>query len=129
MGAPLVAWVGRTLEQLWRVELPPDDASAKALDTSGVQGAEMNDDAVTETYAGLVGVLFEYVDLCVDWVRLEVPGEADGETTENGTDKQRNAVRDAVALLVAAAIRSGESKEVKNKVDKERAGIAMWRIP
>ena len=66
MGAPLVAWVGRTLEQLWRVELPPDDASAKALDTSGVQGAEMNDDAVTETYAGLVGVLFEYVDLCVE---------------------------------------------------------------
>lgn len=129
MGAPLVAWVGRTLEQLWGVELPPDDADAGALDTSGVRGAEANDEAVTETYAGLVGVLFEYVDLCVDWARVEVPGEAEGEKAENGTEKQRNAVRDAVALLVAAAIRSGESREVKSKVDKERAGIAMWRIP
>lgn len=128
MGAPLVAWVGRTLEQLWSVELPPDNAGAGALDTSGVRGAE-NDEAVTGTYAGLVGMLFEYVDLCTDWTRVEVLGEGEGERSEHGTEKQRNAVRDAVALLIAAAIRSGESKEVKSKVGEERAGIAMWRIP
>ncbi|TFY54033.1 hypothetical protein EVJ58_g9103 [Rhodofomes roseus] len=105
VGAPLVAWVGRTLEQIWS--------------------------AVTKTFAGLVGVLFEYVDLCVDWARVEVPGEApaDGQKEENGTPAQRAAVRNAVAVLVAAAVQSGESKEVKNKIDKERAGIAMWRIP
>lgn len=38
-------------------------------------------------------------------------------------------VKDAVALLVAGAVRSGESKQVKDKIDKERSGIAMWRIP
>lgn len=128
MGAPLVGWVGRTLEQLWSVQLPPDNADTGVLETSDVRGAE-NDEAVVETYAGMVGMLFEYVDLCVDWTRVEVREDEQGEKSEDGTEKQRNAVRDAVALLIAAAIRSGESKEVKSKVDEERSGIAMWRIP
>ncbi|KAH9840552.1 uncharacterized protein C8Q71DRAFT_739945 [Rhodofomes roseus] len=129
VGAPLVAWVGRTLEQIWSVRLPPEGADAGALDAPAVPSGD--DEAVTKTFAGLVGVLFEYVDLCVDWARVEVPGEApaDGQKEENGTPAQRAAVRNAVAVLVAAAVQSGESKEVKNKIDKERAGIAMWRIP
>jgi len=129
VGAPLVAWVGRTLEQLWSVSLPPEGTEAGALDASDVQSGD--DEAVTKTYAGLVGVLFEYVDLCVDWQRVEVPGEdsVEGQQEEIGSSTQRAAVRNAVEVLVAAAIRSGESKEVRGKIDKERAGIAMWRIP
>ncbi|KAJ6499558.1 hypothetical protein C8R47DRAFT_1068495 [Mycena vitilis] len=41
----------------------------------------------------------------------------------------RKALKSALGLLVAAAVRSGASKEVKKEVDKERSGIAMWRIP
>ena len=44
-------------------------------------------------------------------------------------EKKREALKSAVKVLVAAAVRSGESKEVKDQVDKERSGIAMWRIP
>ncbi|KZT64084.1 hypothetical protein DAEQUDRAFT_679222 [Daedalea quercina L-15889] len=135
VGAPLVAWVGRTLEQLWSVRLPPEGAVASALDaTPSVPGSGPDDEELTKTFAGLVGVLFEFVDLCIDWTRVEVPGEAvedsqKGENGTNGTSAQREAVRSAVAVLVAAVVRSGESKEVRDKIDEERAGIAMWRIP
>lgn len=100
--------------------------------------------------AGVVRVVFEYVSLCVDWERVIVP-EMDGEavpTTEDAdvvaaeeddgklvaetsdTDgRKRKAVRDAIELLVEACMRSGESKEVKNKVDADRAGIVMFRLP
>lgn len=129
VGAPLVAWVGRTLEQLWSVSLPPEGTEAGVLDASDVQSGD--EESVTKTYAGLVGVLFEYVDLCVDWERVKVPGETsiEGQQEKFGSPAQRAAVRNAVAVLVAAAVRSGESKEVLSKIDKERAGIAMWRIP
>ena len=100
-GAPLVAWDALTLEQLWEVELPADGGKT----ASG-------------KFEGIVSVLFEFLDLCVDWERVILPEE----------DK-RDKVRDAIELIVAAAVRSRESKEVRKEVDEERAGIAMWRIP
>ena len=52
----------------------------------------------------------------------------DGEA-EADTEKKKQAVKDAVEVLVAAAVQSGASKAVKDEIDKDRAGIAMWRIP
>ena len=91
-------------------------------------------------FEGIVAVLYEYLDLCVDWGRfvLGESGEAaDKETKEvEGKDdkeaeiaKKREALKGAVRVLVAAAVRSGASKEVRDQVDKDRAGIAIWRIP
>lgn len=41
-------------------------------------------------------------------------------------------MRDAIALIVEGAVRSGlpaSLKVLKKDVDVERAGIAMWRMP
>ncbi|KAI0711118.1 hypothetical protein C8T65DRAFT_647558 [Cerioporus squamosus] len=107
LGAPLLAWDTLTLEQLWK---------------------------------GIASVLYEYLDLCIDWDRV-VLSDANNQGNEDAAaavqdgdanvdeDKKREAVKSAVTVLVAAAIRSGASKEVKDQVDKERSGIAMWRIP
>ncbi|EJF63816.1 hypothetical protein DICSQDRAFT_101872 [Dichomitus squalens LYAD-421 SS1] len=113
LGAPLLAWDTLTLEQLWKVQLPEGD---------GPQTASKDG-----KFEGIVGVLYEFLDLCVDWERLvlSTAGEQGGESA---ADKEE-AVKDAVEVLVAAAVRSGASKAVKDEIDKERAGIAMWRIP
>ncbi|CAA7257329.1 unnamed protein product [Cyclocybe aegerita] len=50
VGAPLVTWDGLTLEQLWEVELP---------ETRGGKSA-------SGRFEGIINVLFEYLDLCVD---------------------------------------------------------------
>ncbi|EPQ53447.1 hypothetical protein GLOTRDRAFT_100608 [Gloeophyllum trabeum ATCC 11539] len=112
-GAPLLAWDTLTLEHLWAVSLPPE--SEPAMPEQARSG-----------FHGIVTVLFEYLDLCVDWERLVLP---EGEKKGDGMDEKKTTLKDAVALLVAAAVRSGESKEVKKEVDKERSGIAIWRIP
>jgi hypothetical protein len=53
-----------------------------------------------------------------------------GQERKIATDEEkRAAVKEALILLVAGAARSGESKAVRKDVDKERSGIAMWRIP
>jgi hypothetical protein len=70
-------------------------------------------------YDGIVRILFEYVSLCVDWERVTV-----GE----GNEERKNAVRDALELVVAAASQSADSKAVKKGVDLERAGIVIYRI-
>ncbi|KAF9071855.1 hypothetical protein BDP27DRAFT_1321492 [Rhodocollybia butyracea] len=112
VGAPLVAWDALTLAQLWEVELPPAEG---APSKSG-------------KFEGIVTVLFEFLDLCVDWMRVEIAG-IDGETPVELTEHdKKEKVKDALMLLIAAAIRSKDSKEVKKEVDEERAGIAMWRI-
>jgi len=108
-GSPLIAWDGLTLEQLWDVELPE-------------QGAVTS---VSGKYEGIVNVLFEFVDMCVEWERFVTPGAPDGVTVEAG----RTALKNVMQLLVAAAIRSKDNEEVKKEVDKDRSGIAMWRIP
>ena len=103
IGAPLIAWDCLTLEQLWDVELPKE--------TEGMKPSKSK-------FMGIVDVLFEYLDLCVDWERFIV-----------GCQRPRDALKAAITLFVAAAIRSGQSREVRREVDKERSGIAMWRIP
>ncbi|KDQ60250.1 hypothetical protein JAAARDRAFT_126338 [Jaapia argillacea MUCL 33604] len=121
VGAPLIAWDTLTLEELWKVELPPDD-----------QDVNGGGNGVGDKFRGIVRVLYEYLDLCVDWDRVVLPsadGGEGGEPEVETLEAKNGAVRDALTLLVAAAVRSGESKEVKKEVDKERGGIAMWRIP
>ena len=125
LGAPLLAWDTLTLEQLWKVQLPEGDGP-KAVSKDG-------------RFEGIVSVLYEYLDLCVDWERvvLSTAGEQGGDAaadvkdgeTQVEEEKKKEAVKDAVEVLVAAAVRSGASKAVKDEIDKERAGIAMWRIP
>lgn len=90
-----------------------------------------------EEFKGVVDVLCEFVDLCIDWERVVLSEQelaAEDNAQDNAQDGadidvKRRSVRSAMQLLVASAIRSGESKEVIQDVDKERSGIAMWRIP
>lgn len=127
LGAPLLAWDTLTLEQLWKVKLPPEGAEGES--TKSEDGR----------FEGIVGVLYEYLDLCVDWERVVLAtkdeqgadGAADAKdgVAEADTEKKKQAVKDAVEVLVAAAVQSGASKAVKDEIDKDRAGIAMWRIP
>ena len=111
-GSPLLAWHALTLEELWKVALPPDER-ADEEQVASVDAVEEN------AFAGVVGVLCEYLELSVDWARVKAPDGGD----------PRVAVRHAVMLLVAAAVQSGQSEQVKKEIDKERSGIAMWRIP
>ncbi len=108
VGAPLLAWDALTLEELWKVELP-------------LEGGESQ----SGQFEGIVSVLYEFLDLCIDWERVVL----DEGNTEHDEDTKRNILKASLMLLLAAAIRSKECKEVVNEVDKERSGIAMWRIP
>ena len=130
LGAPLLAWDTLTLEELWDVELPPPPPDgANITETRSASGR----------FEGIVNVIFEYLDFCVDWERFVVPGatspgdagDVSKEKQESGTRDlgAKNALKDAVTLLVAAAIRSKTSKEAKKELDADRSGIAMWRIP
>jgi hypothetical protein len=110
-GSPLIAWDGLTLETMWKVELPPD---------GGV--------SMSGKFEGIVKVIVEFLDMCIDWERFLV--RKDKEMVKAGSpDEARAALSDAIALLVAAAVRSKDSKEVKKELSPDRAGIAMWRIP
>lgn len=115
-GAPLVAWDGLTLKQLHELELPNND---------GGWGGEK--------FKGVIGVLMEYIDLCVDWDRVVLEGgegEGQGEGgLMNSLDGKKSAARSALSLLLVAAVCSKDSTEVKKEVDPERAGIVMFRIP
>lgn len=120
VGAPLVAWDTLTLEKLWKVLLPQDGEALQS--NSG--------------FGGIVQTIFEYLDLCVDWERIVLSthqSEQDASAVEGDakvdTEIKKTTLKEAVSLLVAGAVRSSESEEVKKKVDKDRSGIAMWRIP
>jgi hypothetical protein len=107
LGTPLVAWHALTLQSIWKLELPAEKGGPKG--------------GFNET----VDVLYEFLDLCIDWERVEIGGkEIGGKEIE-----PKEAVRKALELLLASAARSGESEDVKKEIDKERSGIAMWRIP
>jgi hypothetical protein len=106
LGAPLVVWDGLTLETIWKLELPAEGTSRNK-----------------SRFEGMVDVLFEFLDLCIDWTRVEIRGQ------ESDKRDPKEAVRDALEVLAASAVKSGLSKEVKKEIDKERSGIAMWRIP
>lgn len=120
-GAPLLAWDGLTLEQLWKID---------PKKTEGQKGGIW----------GIIDVLSEYLEFCVDFERVVVNKAALGSEVAdaNVTDDQkkdeamkskRNAIRNALTVFIIGVVRSGESKEVRKEVDKERSGIAMWRIP
>eukprot|EP00914_Ancora_sagittata_P001252 GHVO01003275.1.p1 GENE.GHVO01003275.1~~GHVO01003275.1.p1 ORF type:complete len:181 (+),score=8.76 GHVO01003275.1:684-1226(+) len=113
IGAPLVGWDGLTLEQLWAVPLPKDDVTTEK----------------DSKFKGVVGVLYEFMSLCVDWTRVVVPGGNGDESEEGNKQRKEGALRAALTLIVAGAVRSGDSKTVRDEVDKERSGIAIWRIP
>ncbi|KAF6757689.1 hypothetical protein DFP72DRAFT_989211 [Ephemerocybe angulata] len=137
-GAPLVAWDVLTLKKLWDIDLPPK-----------VEAGEISESAPTETprsksgrFEGVVQVMYEYLDLCVDWERVALPGLPEADAAQGGSgayttttiasgfsgDGECEALKDAVTLLVASAVRSGGSKAARDDIDEERAGIAMWRI-
>jgi hypothetical protein len=132
LGAPLLAWDTLTLEELWDVELPPPPPPSDGASITETRSA-------SGKFEGIVDVIFEYLDLCVDWERCVVPdvvsagdvGDVSKEKEESGTRDlgAKGALRDAVTLLVAAAIRSKTSEEAKKELDADRSGIAMWRIP
>ena len=123
LGTPLLAWDTLTLEKLWDVDLPP------------LPGGPYITRSASGRFEGIVNVIFEYLDHCVDWGRFVVPGAAfPGNVSreqESGTRDLggKSALKDAVTLLVAAAIQSRTSKEVKKALHADRSGIAMWRIP
>ncbi|KAH8834743.1 hypothetical protein DL96DRAFT_1571580 [Flagelloscypha sp. PMI_526] len=100
VGAPLLAWSATSLSSLWKFQDPDSPNSAKYIDG-----------------------LLEYLDMCVDWERVRLNGKEKVKA-----EKARSALRDALRILVGAAIECQNCNEVK-KLDADRAGIAMWRIP
>ncbi|KAK1217168.1 hypothetical protein PQX77_020176 [Marasmius sp. AFHP31] len=120
VGAPLIAWDTLTLEQLWDVELPPAPTAVTKEGDEELQPPR----STTGKFEGIVQVLLEFLGLCIDWER--VIQLRDEEVTE---EKKRAEVKAALTLLVASAVRSRDSKEARKELDKERSGIAMWRIP
>ena len=62
-------------------------------------------------------------------VKGEEDGMAAGKNTLADEEQRKDAVRDALAMLLIAAICSKDSKEVKKSVDTDRAGIVFFRIP
>jgi hypothetical protein len=102
-GAPLVSWDALTLSQLWKIPVPAEDERSP-------EGK----------FEGVVEVLTEFVELCIDWDRVSAEGEQ---------QEKKSRLHDALKMLVAGAIRTQNSEEAKREVDPDRAGIAMWRIP
>ncbi|KAF8321549.1 hypothetical protein DL93DRAFT_2147567 [Clavulina sp. PMI_390] len=115
-GCPLMAWDTLTLKHLHKIE--------------AVEGAKFD---------GIVDVLMEYVGCCADWERFEFPEIKEKNVNGNGTsgggkdvgveERAQSLIKEALAALVAAAIRSKDSKEVKKHIDVDRAGIVMLRLP
>ena len=125
-GSPLIAWDTLTLEQLHRI----------GKESGGIE---------SDKARGVANVIYEYLGLCVSWERMVIPGKRGEEAhevaatemeTRKGTGQsdagdewKREALKDAVRILVTSAIQSSESKEAKKKIDLDRAGIVMFRIP
>ena len=104
-GTPLIAWHGCTLKMLQTME-------------GGVEGA---------IFEKVLDRLNEYVGLCVDWDRIVFPEGTKGEGESNESAGLR-IVKDGLRLILAGAVRSKDSAEVKKKIDGERAGIVFFRI-
>ncbi len=118
-GSPLICWDTLTLTQLHQY---------------GKDGRSTD---------GVVRVLLEFVGLCVDWARMILPeadekeesiaedtqGVAPSERTDGWDTRKEKSLRDALELVVEGAVRSRESAQVKSKVDSDRAGIVMFRLP
>ncbi|KAF9240481.1 hypothetical protein BU15DRAFT_45880 [Melanogaster broomeanus] len=107
LGAPLVAWDTYTLQDMWKIRVPQDGEK----------------ESTGDRFHGMVDVLFEYMDLCVDWDRVTLQGVSETE------EEKKVEVKGALGLVVASAVRSGSSKEVVKEVDPDRCGLVIWRIP
>ena len=138
-GAPLVAWDGLTLKQLWDVTLP-EKVTRDAGEEVGKE--KVSGEPKAKKFEGIVSAIMEFLGMCIDWERVKVaptegseeeaaekPGDAAAATAELDDEGKKRAVKDAIRLLVGAAVRTKESDKVREEVDEDRAGLAMWRIP
>lgn len=108
-GCPLIAWHAVTLKTLQHLK-------------GGVDGQAFKD---------ILDTLVNYIDLCVDDERIELPPNYAEQSGLTGSEDEmkKTAVRTAMELVLAGAVRSGESAKVRKEVDNERAGIVFFRIP
>lgn len=109
-GCPLMAWDTMTLHALQKV--------------GEVEGPK---------FEGVVNVLYEYVSLCADWDRYVFPDSLEdsnaGAPAKSKQEVAKELTKNAITLLVAAAIRSKKSKEAMKHIDDDRAGIVFLRLP
>ncbi|KIO16808.1 hypothetical protein M407DRAFT_33539 [Tulasnella calospora MUT 4182] len=103
-GSPLVAWHTPTLAQLGEI--------GKG---GGVEG--------------VVRILLEYVELCVDWERMLVVVSKGRIGAGGEKELKMQAIKDALTLLVGNLVEAGQSQDVKEKVDLDRAEIVFFRLP
>ncbi len=148
-GCPLIAWNTLSLESIWKI--------AKVEGVAGPtpdQTASLTPEGEETKLDGALRVLFEYVELCIDWDRVIVPSSDQAPSSESADaavqvdleseskpqedaqaavpaslDSKREAVKNALGALLAGAVKSYESKAVKKDVDVDRAGIALLRMP
>lgn len=108
-GCPLIAWHAVTLKTLQGLK-------------GGVDGQAFKD---------MADVLLNYMEMCVDNDRIELPSNYAESLGLKGTEveNKQKAVRVGVELVLAGAVRSGTSLKVKKNIDGERAGIVFFRIP
>lgn len=107
-GVPAVSWCTLTLKDLHRL-FGPTSATKRV---------------------GVVSALFEFLSMVVDFDRMIDTSSAKARASEEAPLHAREeAVRRAVVILIDAAVRSRESRAVKEQVDDDRAGIVFFRIP
>ncbi|KIO33789.1 hypothetical protein M407DRAFT_177881 [Tulasnella calospora MUT 4182] len=70
------------------------------------------------------------VELSVDWERMVVV-VSKGMNGVGGEDDEfkREPIKDALTLLVENLVEAGQSQDVKEKVDLDRAGMVFFRLP
>jgi len=108
-GSPLVAWSAFTLGHLWKATSPTN------ANASDVQGSSTLDEEVEK----ILKILFEFIELCVDWDRVEY-GDKKNDS--------RVGLREALHGLLMSTIQVRDCDEANKIIDPERSGIAMWRI-
>lgn len=108
-GSPLIAWSAFTLKTLHGLK-------------GGVDGQAFKD---------ILEIMVNYLELCVDLDRVVLPPNYAEDCGLTGTEMEnrKKAVRVGMELVLAGAVRSGESPKVKKEIDTERAGVVFFRIP
>jgi len=121
-GGPLVGWHAMTLQGM-HDEWYRDGGGRETSRRTTMSAVER-----------ITGNLFEYVDGCVDWERVDTGGGVSPGTgyyhasQEEEDARKRLAVGRALELLVTAAT-GCDSAALRKKVDRSRAGIAFFRLP
>ncbi|KAG2003405.1 hypothetical protein CC2G_004007 [Coprinopsis cinerea AmutBmut pab1-1] len=147
VGAPLLAWDTMTLEKLWDISLPVEGEE---------KSADGKFEGVVDTLCEYLDLCVDWDRVRVPEStegtesdgEIEVVVSAEGGEDAKGTkgdgksglepqvqlkdatlEEAKEALKDAITLLVAGAVRTKDSAEVKEEIDEDRSGIAMWRIP